>query len=290
MQIHSSYSDTYKAALDTQSFSVGHLYHMKMPMNIDTIGCYKVFYIVSGKKKFHIDNEVYDVSPGDLFLVNQREYHYFSQVDMEESQERIVFFIYPEFLQAVSTDATDLTACFHKDSSFRHKLVLQEKEQLQMLHYLQKLQDENALGQDVLAFSVFLELMVFVNRIVHARQHLPNEACSMSNAFPKQLREILSYINLHMTEEDMSVEGIAGQFYMSPSYLCRIFKNGTGTTIHKYITAKRITYAKDLLSQGYSCMDACTMSGFKDYNGFWKSFTKAVGVSPAKYSQFHLSK
>ena len=86
------------------------------------------------------------------------------------------------------------------------------------------------------------------------------------------------------------MEEIAGQFYMSSSYLCRIFKGGTGTTIHRYITAKRITYAKDLLSQGYSCMDACTMSGFKDYNGFWKSFTKSVGVSPAKYSQFHLSK
>lgn len=39
---------------------------------------------------------------------------------------------------------------------------------------------------------------------------------------------------------------------MSTSYLCRIFKEATGTTINKYITAKRITLSKSLLDQGCS--------------------------------------
>lgn len=285
MQLKASYTDTYKEALEKQRFAVGHLYQLKAPMNIDTIGCYKIFYIVSGQKKFHIDDEVYDVKPGDLFLLNQREYHYFSQVNMEESQERIVCFIYPDYLKALSSDATDLTACFHNDSGFRHKLSLKEKEQTQLLHYIQKLSQSEEYGQDVFDLSVFLEMMVYVNRIVHSRQHAGQEGTMMHNSQSRQLKEIMAYINLHITE-DISIEQISDAFFISPSYLCRMFKNGTGTTIHRYITANRITLAKDLLSAGHSCQEACNASGFKDYNGFWKSFVKLVGVSPAKYGQF----
>ena len=285
MQLKTSYTDTYKEALVSQRFSVGHLYQLKAPMNIDTIGCYKIFYIVSGRKKFHIDDEVYDVAPGDLFLLNQREYHYFSQVNMEESQERMVCFIYPDYLKALSTECTDLTACFHNESGLRHKLALKEKEQAQLIHFLQKLSQEEAIGQDILDLSAFLEMMVFVNRIAHARQHAGREESGMKNGQSRQLKEIMAYINLHITE-DISIEQIAEAFYISPSYLCRMFKTGTGTTIHRYITANRITLAKDLLSAGHTCQEACNASGFKDYNGFWKSFVKQVGVSPAKYGQF----
>ena len=96
---------------------------------------------------------------------------------------------------------------------------------------------------------------------------------------------ILSYINQHIAE-DLSIERLARHFYISTSYLCRIFKSETGTTINKYITAKRITLAKSYLSEGYSVTDACIRCGFGDYSNFLKSFTKAVGISPKKYAQF----
>ncbi len=288
MKAQSSYKDTYKEALEQQRFSIGHLYHLKAPMSIDTIGCYKIFYMISGSKKFHIDGEVYDVAPGDLFLVNQREYHYFSGVKEEESQERMVCFIYPDYLRALCTPKTDLTACFYKDSCFRHKLVLQEKERAGVEYLLKKLAAETGTGQDVLDLSAFLELMVFLNRLVYTKEHADEASRENGEVFgagSRQIKEILSYINLHITE-DLSVEQIAEAFFISTSYLCRIFKSGTGTTIHRYITANRITLAKDLLSAGHSCQEACDASGFKDYNGFFKSFVKLVGVSPAKYGQF----
>jgi len=286
MKLQSTYSDTFKEAIATQRFSVGHLYRMKFPLKIDAIGCYKIFLVLAGEKKFHIDNEVYDVRPGDMFLINQREFHYFSQVNTEESQERIVCFIYPDFLKAACTELTDLTACFHCDSSLRHKLVLSEKEQARFMHMVEKLSGEEPC-QDVLDYGLFLEMMVFVNRIVQSRKESKSTEVSASGTQSKQLKEILAYINLHITE-DIPLETIAEQFFISPSYLCRVFKSGTGTTIHRYITAKRIMMAKDLLAEGYSCLEASSMSGFKDYNGFFKSFVKAVGVSPAKYGQFEL--
>ncbi len=57
--------------------------------------------------------------------------------------------------------------------------------------------------------------------------------------------------------------------------------------INKYITTKRITISKSLLSQGYSVNEACEACGFNDYSNYLKAFTKAVGISPKKYAQFN---
>ena len=82
---------------------------------------------------------------------------------------------------------------------------------------------------------------------------------------------------------------LAGEFYISESYICRIFKAATGTTVGKYITARRISIAKALLSDGTGVMETFEKSGFTDYSNFFKSFTKAVGISPKKYAQCSVS-
>ena len=295
MQLHTSYDAAFQAALATQTFAIARLQHIKLPMNIDTSGCYNLFYFISGTKKFHIDHYIYDIEPGDLFFVNQREWHYFSQISEEDSHERIVVFIYPEFLKAHCTEQTDLCTCFvHKSDALEHRLRLQPKDRDKLTYLIHKFASANGYGEDIFTMSIFLEMMVFLNRAYRKYQptqiepskdchsHMPI-AASLNQS--KQISPILSYIDSHITE-DLSLERISGQFYVTPSYLCRIFKNATGTTIHKYITAKRITLAKDLLTQGYSVTDACNRSGFKDYNGFLKSFVSAVGISPKKYAQF----
>ena len=73
-------------------------------------------------------------------------------------------------------------------------------------------------------------------------------------------------------------------FFLSPAYLCKLFRNATGTTLHKYVTAKRITLAKNLLTDGMSVSATCAACGFNDYSNFIKIFTKSVGVPPKKYA------
>ena len=141
--------------------------------------------------------------------------------------------------------------------------------------------------------AAFLELMVFLNRAFNARcknaggAHITSaekdQAVISHNA---QVDAILSYINTHM-QDDLSLDELSSHFYLSSSYICRIFKAATGTTINKYITAKRITLSKSLLSQGYSVNDACEACGFNDYSNYLKAFTKAVGISPRKYAQYN---
>ncbi|MDE6591179.1 MAG: AraC family transcriptional regulator, partial [Oscillospiraceae bacterium] len=100
-----------------------------------------------------------------------------------------------------------------------------------------------------------------------------------------QVDGILSYINQHLAE-DLSIPMLASQFYLSGSYLCKIFKDATGTTINRYITAKRIARAKALLAEGHSVAETSSLCGFGDYSNFLKAFTRIVGISPKKYASY----
>ena len=290
MQLYTNYQEAFQAALASRRFAVAHLQSIQLPMNIDTSACYKLFYFISGQKKFHIDHLVYDVAPGDLFFVNQREAHYFSHFKDTQHHERIVIFIYPDYLRSLSTGMTDLCACFSQQADRQlHKFRLQAKESNRLMHLISKLKSDSGFGEDLMTTSIFLELTISVNRIRLLQTSQSDETYSaVTSADMKltgQASAVLAYIDSHLTEE-LTLEILSGAFYLTPSYLCRVFKKETGITIHKYITARRITLAKDLLAKGYSVTDACSMSGFKDYNGFLKSFVNSVGISPKKYAQF----
>ena len=174
-------------------------------------------------------------------------------------------------------------------------MTLSAEEQKRFLYYVHRFTENTGYGQDVLDQAVFLELMTFLNRIFLERCQTDLRFLNAAQknqktvvAFHSQIDEILSYINLNLTEE-LTISGLADHFFLSPSYLCKIFKDSTGTTINKYITARRITRAKSLLSDGCSVTDTCSLCGFHDYSNFLKSFTRAVGISPKKYAQFSSS-
>ena len=128
--------------------------------------------------------------------------------------------------------------------------------------------------------------MVLLNRAFDSRCSDKSAEKKEPSAHHAKVDEILSYINTHI-REDLTLESLSSHFFLSQSYICRIFKADTGTTINKYITAKRITLSKSLLSQGYSVNEVCEACGFNDYTNYLKAFTKAVGISPKKYARYN---
>ena len=95
------------------------------------------------------------------------------------------------------------------------------------------------------------------------------------------IREILDYINEHITEE-LSVDRIAEHMFMNRSYLMHLFKKETGYTIGKYITEKRLFLSNHLISQGMTITEACYKSGFQNYSTFFQAYRNKYHVSPKK--------
>ena len=280
MTVFSNCEQAIKACLDRQTFSVAHLYQEEKTMDMHIHDCYEVYYSISGGKQFLIDNKFYSVAPGDLFIINQFESHRLSNVD-HESHERIILNIHPNYVKALSSEITDLDGCFSRHPwAFQHKISLNKESQKRFLYHLDKLISAEGYGCDIIQRAAVLELLVMLNRL--------STCNAVDNIDPNyklnhQVEEILAYINQNLSQQ-ITMQTLAEHFYVSQSYLCRIFKKATGTTVGKYITARRITIARALLSEGCSVTEAYERSGFTDYSSFFKTFTRIVGISPKKYA------
>lgn len=265
----------------THTFAIAHLYKEEKAMDMHIHDCYEIYYSISGGKQFLIDNKFYSIEPGDLFIINQYESHKITQVD-KMVHERIVLSIHPDYTKKLSSPETDLDACFSgRPESFSHKNSLNREQQKRFLYYINKITNAKGYGHDIIEQAAFMELMVLIH---NALQTSEIKSPVPSYGYNHQVDDILAYINLNIASP-ITIEQLAGEFYLSESYICRIFKSATGTTINKYICARRISIAKSLLNDGSSVTEAYEKSGFSDYSNFFKAFTRAVGLSPKKYAQ-----
>lgn len=290
MKAESSCKSAIQNALDRKNFAIAHLYNEERTMDMHIHDCYELYYSISGGKQFLIDNSFYDIHPGDLFVINQFESHYLSKID-QMVHERIVLSIHPDLVKSLSTDGTDLSTCFtQRNGTYSHRLSLNKEQQSRFMYFINKITTAGGFGADVVERVAFMEMLVLINSLFLAGALQDQSPAAAADEIPgtynRQVDEILTYINLNIREE-ISIAKISEHFFLSESYVCRIFKSATGTTINKYINARRISIAKSLLSGSASVTQVCEDCGFNDYSNFLKAFTKAVGISPKKYA--HLS-
>lgn len=275
-----SCKETMSTCIQTETFSYSHLYQHEKTMDLHIHDCYEIYYSISGGKQFLIDGIRYDIQAGDIFFINQYESHHVILMD-EKLHERIIIAVHPNYISNLSSKQTNLEFCFHlQNNHTSHKIHLSHDEQIRFLYYIHKLRTNDGFGSDLLDKVTFLELMIFLNQLYKEHKQIKKRSHHL------KIDAILTYINQNI-QEPLTIESIAQHFYLSSSYLCRIFKAATGTTINKYITAKRITISKSLLLEGYLVNEACEMCGFNDYSNYLKAFRKAVGISPKKYAQMH---
>ena len=273
-------------SLSRRYFAVAHLFSEEKTMDIHINNTYEIYYSISGGRQFLIDNRFYEVRPGDIFVINQFESHCLTQID-QMVHERIVISIAPGFLEDLSTGQTDLASCFKKrEPDYSPRLSLSKEQQSRFMYIINKVITANNFGGDIIERAAFMELMVMINKVYH--DQAGEEATAPVYQFNKQVEQIVNYINEHLLDE-ITIDRLSAQFFISPSYICRIFKETTGTTINRYINSRRITIAKSLLVTGLDVTRVFEQSGFNDYSNFIKTFTKSVGLSPKKYAKCGIS-
>ncbi|QGG55761.1 helix-turn-helix domain-containing protein [Paenibacillus sp. B01] len=86
--------------------------------------------------------------------------------------------------------------------------------------------------------------------------------------------------------EAISLQSVASQINVSPSYLSRIFKQEKGVNFVSYLTEVRLEKAKIYLRSGKLKVYAVAeMVGYPNYTYFSKIFKKHVGVTPEEYRE-----
>ncbi|MFD2611381.1 response regulator transcription factor [Paenibacillus gansuensis] len=90
----------------------------------------------------------------------------------------------------------------------------------------------------------------------------------------------------HYYAEPITLELIAGRFFVSKEHLSRTFKQATGSTVMEYIITKRVDAARQLLQHSsVSIKSAAEAVGYSDLTYFHRIFKKITGMTPAQVRQ-----
>ncbi|WP_226037457.1 response regulator transcription factor [Aquibacillus saliphilus] len=85
-------------------------------------------------------------------------------------------------------------------------------------------------------------------------------------------------------DKNITIQKIADNVYMNPTYFCEYFKNQTGETVLDFVTRVRLEKARDLLtSKDLKIYDVSEMVGYTNAKYFSKLFKKYYGETPSQY-------
>jgi len=122
--------------------------------------------------------------------------------------------------------------------------------------------------------ELFLDMITIVCE--HTRKHYKTKKAVLVGDVKKLIQT--------RYKEKLSIEEIAKTVYLSPAYLCLLFKEETGQTINEYLTQMRMEKAKSLLCTGErKVLEVALEVGYQDQKYFCKLFKKYTGVNPSEY-------
>jgi len=119
----------------------------------------------------------------------------------------------------------------------------------------------------------------------HSAQSRPVHASPMQTPSGSRMRRVIEYIEENL-DSDLTLDAMAAEVDISPIYLARVFKAAVGQSPHRYILARRVERAKELLrNTDMHVVDVALASGFSSQSHLSYWFQRYIGVSPAAYRQ-----
>jgi len=229
---------------------------------------YEIYLFLTGNAQFHIEGNIYQAHPHDIFIARPYEMHH-NVFLSSDKYERIVLFIDLDFFQKHHCPELERFFTERKlgtDCQIPAAIVNREMFTLlmKMNRYLKK-------GAEKIAHCVLMEFLYELNQI--------QEPLTAPTTRDRRVSEILLYINEHLTQE-MTLDQLSASFYINKYHLCRVFKSITGYTINQYINYKRLLLALELHKKGQSLLEASTNAGYNSYAHFYRMYKKEFGAGP----------
>ncbi|MDD4297453.1 MAG: AraC family transcriptional regulator [Ruminiclostridium sp.] len=242
---------------------------------------YEVFYLIEGERYYFLKDRTYHIKKGDLVLIDRNEIHKSSNVKSHKHKRVLVQFKHRFLDEIIKTNNdVNLVSCFVGEQKI---LRLDFKEQDFIEDLFRKMyfeQTNKQIGSELYNKVKLTELLLYINRIL--AKHT-NYKFDHPNSLHEKISEVVKYLNENFTGE-ISLQRVSEHFFISPNYLCKIFKETTGFTLIEYLNQIRIKQAKHLLkNSSLNVSQIFEECGFGTMTHFERIFKKMTGYSPLKY-------
>lgn len=228
-----------------------------------------------------VSGQVYPLRRGTLYLIGENTLH---RTMAEGFHARYVLHINKKSLARLSTPQTDLTQL--GGTSFRRAELSGNEmtEVIELFQALERNKNDGSFGSDMRQLTALINLLIRVAPALN----VADAGEAVHNKDFLRVAPVLDYIQDNLSQP-LTLDRIAGQFYISKHYLCRIFKAATGFSVMEYIIYSRILKARQLLQEGVSVQQAGELSGFSDNSHFIRTFGHLTGLTPGRYARQYQS-
>ncbi|WP_433939683.1 helix-turn-helix domain-containing protein [Paenibacillus lautus] len=242
---------------------------------------FELYYLLNGERVYFMDDNVFTVKKGDLMIVNPHDLHSTASSD-KLIFERVLIGFSRAFIEQGDAGVANLLD--HGTSRLVRIPLKHQPEIERLLHsMLAECQTEQT-HYSSLVRSLMNELLIRLHRIETTLQSQTHE---YEHPMHQKISEIAQYIKSNFHEK-LTLEQVAKQFYISPSYLSRVFTRLTGFHFREYVQVVRIREAqKMLVSSRDSVQIISEQAGFEHIAHFNKTFKKIAGTTPLQYRKRH---
>ncbi len=246
---------------------------------------YEFYFFLEGNVSITIEGQEHIIKAGDFLLIPPNTQHFPSALDAHTPYRRFVLWVSQDYcnrLMQVSLDyvyllqyvATTHNYWFHNDS------ISFDTIQSMIFQLIDELKSERFAREAQISLQLN-GLILHLNRLIYNRNHL-----SAQYSEKELYLKISDYITNHLSD-DLSLNTLELEFFVSKFYISHAFKDNIGISIHSYITKKRLHACKDAILSREPISQVYERYGFHDYSSFFRAFKKEYGLSPKEYRDLY---
>jgi AraC-like DNA-binding protein len=244
---------------------------------------FEIYYMFNGERYYFIENKTYHIRKGCLVLIDSMHIHKTSVLG-NDYHDRFLIELNAEPFSSFFQNISGISLA---EFFARYSCVIELDEQARnwIERCFNDIMDESEKKLDNYPTFIMMkiaEILLFVRRF-HTGRFIPPNLSMSDKAKHQMINEIAAFI----TQNDVrvkSLDDICNRFYISKSYLCRIFKEVTGFTVQDYVNIHCVKKAQQLLeSNDLSIADISHILGYNSLTYFGRVFKKYTETTPLKY-------
>lgn len=227
-----------------------------------------------------IDGVWYDMRCCDIVALRPSLLHKTVYPEGEPNKRLIIQFSIPAMISALEGCMKYIYSIFEEEVPiyrFEEPYKRAVMEKLNDIYYLS--QSPNELSE----LSIHNKFLEFLSLIyLYRDKNVYSNHADFDNITNK-VYSITAYIHSHFTD-NISLESVAREFFISSYYLSHQFKRITGFTLTDYVQLTRVRNAQTLLlSTDNSIADIAFQSGFSSFSQFNRAFNKFAHQAPSTF-------